>query len=132
MKSVFKSHFFIFTRAFVETLVFWAVLALCADLYTEKIIRRKTGFYTSASYFDFYLIYPVLSLSLCLIFWSLNRIHWVFFFSAFALFTYFVIEDDLRFGRAVFPEIIFIVSIAGFHIYLLRRILIKKPPVEGG
>jgi len=101
----------------------WFLIASAADFFVSSQIRPKHRYYTSFRYVDFIWFYVFLS-SVCLfLFFSLRAFlkRWVvpaipLLGLFFALFLWLAIEDDIRFGRSIAPEIFFSLLILIFHV----------------
>ena len=101
----------------------WALIASAADLFVNSYIKPKRGYYTSFKYTEFIWFYVLLSSVFLSIFFTLRYAvnQWrlaslVFLGLLFIVFLWFAIEDDLRSGRAIIPEMCFTFLIMVFHV----------------
>jgi len=103
----------------------WFMIAEGADFYVRNYIRARSGLYTSSQYTDFLWVYVCLSIVLLGIMLSirLRFDKWrskltVALGVIFSLFLALWIEDDIRFGRPIAPELFFTFVIVSFHLIL--------------
>lgn len=105
----------------------WVVIANAADFYVREIIRERHQYYTSMKYSDYVLMYVFLSAILLAgmlgIRFSLNLWRQALVAAlclVFGLFLALWIEDDIRFGRPIAPEIIFTSVILGLQLFVFH------------
>lgn len=105
----------------------WFVISASADWYVLNHIRPKTGYYIAQSYTDFLKVYIALSTIFVLPFNAIESASSLssklakIAFILFALFFVCIfIEDDIRAGRPILPELFFTVIIVVFHLLLLK------------
>jgi len=103
----------------------WVIIAEGADFYVRNYIRARSGYYTSGQYTDFLWVYVCLSIVLLGLMLSirLRFDKWqskltVILAVIFSLFLAVWIEDDVRFGRPIAPEIFFTFVILSFHLFV--------------
>ena len=121
------SFFFKILVFLVLTGLGWLIISASADWYVLYHIRPKTGYYITQSYTDFLKIYIALSAMLVLPFGEIASVGSIVSKSAkvaFVLFTLFFVfifvEDDIRAGRPIMPELFFTMIIVMFHLFLLK------------
>ncbi len=109
----------------LSLVVGWVIIAGAADFHVRENIKPRHRYYTSQQYSDFLLLYVVLSTILLsgMLTIRFQTRHWrsvltVLRGVTFGIFLTLWIEDDIRFGRPIAPEIFFTALILIFHLFI--------------